>query len=112
MYRWGLIPFWVKDESTFKANTLNARTEELFEKISYKNSWNKRCLLICTGFFEPHYPEGFKKSQSYYIKPKVQEFFTLDGIWSKWNDIFTSVSPWWKEAPCLPKSIMKRNGCL
>jgi putative SOS response-associated peptidase YedK len=89
MYRWGLIPFWVKDEGTFKANTLNARSEELFEKTSYKNSWNKRCLVICTGFFEPHYPAGSKKSQSYYIKPKEQEFFTLGGIWSKWNDIFT-----------------------
>jgi putative SOS response-associated peptidase YedK len=32
MYRWGLIPFWVKDESTFKANTLNARSEELLEQ--------------------------------------------------------------------------------
>ncbi|HLU88966.1 MAG TPA: SOS response-associated peptidase [Cyclobacteriaceae bacterium] len=89
MYRWGLVPFWVKDESTFKANTLNARSEELFDKPSYRNSWDKRCLVICTGFFEPHYPEGSKKSQSFYIKPREAEFFTLGGIWSKWKDIYT-----------------------
>lgn len=64
MYRWMLLPFWVKDEKSFKANTLNARSEELFDKPSYRNSWRKRCLVICTGFFEPHYPKGSKKSQS------------------------------------------------
>ncbi|MEX2591717.1 MAG: SOS response-associated peptidase [Anditalea sp.] len=89
MYRWGLLPFWVKDESSFKANTLNARSEELYDKPSYRQSWSKRCLVICTGFFEPHYPEGSKKSQSHYIKPKEAEFFTLGGIWSKWKDIYT-----------------------
>lgn len=89
MYRWGLLPFWVKDESSFKANTLNARSEELFEKPSYRNSWSKRCLVICTGFFEPHYPAGANKSQSFYIKPKEAEFFTLGGNWSKWGDINT-----------------------
>lgn len=89
MFRWGLLPFWVKDEKGFKANTLNARSEELFDKPSYRNSWSKRCLVMCTGFFEPHYPKGAKKSQSYYIKPKKAEFFTLGGIWSKWGDIYT-----------------------
>jgi putative SOS response-associated peptidase YedK len=89
MYRWGLLPFWVKDESSFKANTLNARSEELFDKPSYRQAWSNRCLVICTGFFEPHYPEGSKKSQSFYIRPKEGEFFTLGGIWSKWKDLYT-----------------------
>src|SRR5690606_8054921 len=89
MYRWMLLPSWGKEESSVKANTLNARSEELFDKPSYRNSWNKRCLVICTGCFEPHYPEGSKNSQSFYIKPKEAEFFTLGGIWSKWNDLYT-----------------------
>ncbi len=89
MYRWGLLPLWVKDESSFKANTLNARSEELFDKPSYRKSWRKRCLVICNGFFEPHYPKSSKKSQSYYIKPKEADFFILGGIWSKWKDLYT-----------------------
>ncbi|ERM81378.1 hypothetical protein P872_09665 [Rhodonellum psychrophilum GCM71 = DSM 17998] len=89
MYRWKLIPHWVKEESDWKANTLNAKGEELFEKGSYKNYWKNRCLLICTGFFEPHHPEGQKKSQSFYIKPKTSEFITLGGIYSVWNNIPT-----------------------
>lgn len=45
--------------------------------------------MICTGFFEPHHPEGQKKSQSYYIKSKTSEFITLGGIYSFWNPIPT-----------------------
>ncbi len=89
MFRWKLIPHWVKKESDWKANTLNAQGEELFEKGSYKNYWKNRCLLICTGFFEPHHVEGKKQSQSFYIRPKDSEFFTLGGIFSFWNDIPT-----------------------
>ncbi len=81
MYRWKLIPHWVKKEADWKANTLNAQGEELFEKGSYKNYWKNRCLVICTGFFEPHYVEGQKKSQSYYIRPKSSAFRTLGGIY-------------------------------
>src|SRR5690606_38422013 len=47
MYRWGLIPFWVEEESSFRANTRNAPSEELFDKPAYKHSWSKRCLVIC-----------------------------------------------------------------
>lgn len=89
MYRWKLIPHWVKKEADWKANTLNAQGEELFEKGSYKNYWKNRCLVICTGFFEPHYVEGQKKSQSYYIRPKSSDFLTLGGIYSTWNHIPT-----------------------
>ncbi|MEX2336175.1 MAG: SOS response-associated peptidase family protein [Fulvivirga sp.] len=89
MYRWGLLPFWVKDENTFKANTLKCPVRGTLHKTSYRNAWSKRCLVICTGFFEPHYPEGSKKSQSYYIKLNYSEFFSLGGIWSKWEDLYT-----------------------
>ncbi len=71
MYRWKLIPQWAKKETDWKATTLNAKGEEIFDKSSFRNYWKNRCLLICTGFFEPHYTEGQKKSQSYYIKSKT-----------------------------------------
>ncbi|WP_215222700.1 SOS response-associated peptidase [Echinicola shivajiensis] len=89
MYRWKLYPHWVKDESSWRANTLNAKGEELFEKGSYKAYWKNRCLVICNGFFEPHHPDGQKKAQSYYIRPKEGEYFTLGAIYSVWHDIPT-----------------------
>lgn len=89
MYRWGLIPHWVKDEKTFKANTLNARNDELFEKPSYQGYWKNRCLIIVSGFFEPRdrklagLPEPASKVQqteSWYIKHAEEPFMTLGGI--------------------------------
>lgn len=90
MYRWRLVPGWVRDEKDWKANTLNARNDELFEKASYKHYWQNRCVVICTGFFEPHYPElGGKEHESWYIKPKNKTYFALAGIYSNWKGINT-----------------------
>lgn len=103
LYRWKLVPTWVKDEATYKANTLNARDFELFEKSSYSQFVQNRCLVICTGFFEPHNPDYDDKplfstpirstkqqyTESWYIKPAQNDFFMLGGIWSPWNGINT-----------------------
>ena len=89
-YRWRLVPDWVKDEKDWKANTLNARNDELFTKPSYRDFWQNRCLVICTGFFEPHYPEiGGKEHESWYIKPKNKKFFGLGAIYSVWQGMPT-----------------------
>ncbi len=85
-YRWRLVPGWVNQEKDWKANTLNARNDELFEKSSYRQYWENRCLVICTGFFEPHYPVvGGKEHESWYIKPKTKKFFALGAIYSVWK---------------------------
>ena len=60
--QWGLIPDWAQhDPLGFrkKSNTLNARSEDIFEKPSYKESAEeKRCLILADGFFEPHHEHG------------------------------------------------------
>jgi putative SOS response-associated peptidase YedK len=85
-YRWRLVPSWVKEEKDWKANTLNARNDEIFDKTSYRQYWQNRCLVICTGFFEPHYPTlGGKEHESWYIKPKDKKFFALGAIYSVWQ---------------------------
>ncbi|REA58180.1 SOS response-associated peptidase [Dyadobacter luteus] len=89
-YRWRLVPSWVKEEKDWKANTLNARNDELFTKASYRDSWQNRCLVLCTGFFEPHYPVlGGKEHESWYIKPTTKKLFALGAIYSKWNGMNT-----------------------
>lgn len=93
-FRWGLIPGWVKEEKDWKANTLNARNDEFFEKASYKNYWRNRCLIVCTGFFEPHTPEKgvaskSQKTESWYIKSTADEFFTLGAVYSFWKGMPT-----------------------
>lgn len=89
MYRWGLIPFWVKDEAAFRANTLNAKSETLFESGSYKNSWRNRCLVTVSAFFEPHLNKAAGRKENHIVKRKDDRIITLGAIWSKWNGLPT-----------------------
>lgn len=89
MYRWGLIPFWVKDEATFRANTLNAKAETIFEAGSYKNCWTNRCLVTVNAFFEPHLNKEAGRKENYIIKRKDDSLITLGAIWSKWKSLPT-----------------------
>lgn len=89
LYRWTLLPGWVKDEKSFKANTLNARNDRLFESAVYRSYWKNRCLVTVTGFFEPHEVPDRKQNESWHIKKKDDSIMTLGGIWSKWGDTST-----------------------
>lgn len=59
---WGLVPDWAGariEEFRKKSNTLNARSETIFEKPSFQDSAReKRCLILADGFFEPHHENG------------------------------------------------------
>jgi putative SOS response-associated peptidase YedK len=55
-YHWGLIPMWTKsleDAKKIRTQTLNARSETVFEKPSFRASiTKKRCLIPACGFYE------------------------------------------------------------
>jgi putative SOS response-associated peptidase YedK len=80
--QWGLIPHWAKDDKI--ANKLiNARSETIAEKPSFKNSYKKsRCLIIADGFYEWK-DTGFKK-KPFYICFKNEKPFTMAGLYDKW----------------------------
>jgi len=93
---WGLLPFFSKDRS-FQEKTLNAVIEELDQKNSYKNSINKRCLVLVNGFYEwrsldkfgnPD-PEGKLKQLHRIHLDNGDKPFALAGIYNIWNDITT-----------------------
>jgi putative SOS response-associated peptidase YedK len=88
LYNWGLIPFWVKtweDAKKLRNQTLNAKSEEIFDKPSFRDSiMKRRCIVPVTGFFEWKH-EG-KEKIPHYIHPKENEFFNLAGIYSLWTN--------------------------
>lgn len=97
--RWGLIPNWVKnakDAALIANKTLNARSETMFDKTSFRESANKkRCLVYADHFYEHHHKAG--KSFPYLIKLKSNEPMIMAGLWSEWTDketgeVFKSVS--------------------
>jgi putative SOS response-associated peptidase YedK len=88
LYHWGLIPFWIKTEADagkIKMQTLNARSETVYEKPSFKHSIpNKRCLVIADGFFE--WMEYGKNKYPHYIFLKAHPVFCFAGIYNSWVD--------------------------
>lgn len=87
LFNWGLIPFWVKDVKTatkLSNQTMNARSETIFEKPSFRNAAMKnRCLIVVDGFYEYHHHESEKIP--YYIFRKDKKPMLLAGLWQKWE---------------------------
>ncbi len=86
LYRWGLIPHWVKDEQQaqqIRKVTYNARAESIARKPSFKNPFKRsRCLVLGHGFFEwQHRTEG---KFPWYIRLKDDRPFAFAGICEQW----------------------------
>jgi putative SOS response-associated peptidase YedK len=83
-YRWGLVPFWAKDES-IGSKLINARAETVSIKPSFKNSLkSRRCLVISDGFFEWKKMAGLK--QPYRVTLKNEDLYAYAGLWDIWKD--------------------------
>lgn len=81
--RWGLIPFWMK-ELPKSNNLINARSETVASKPSFRNAYRKRrCLIPADGFYEWQKLENGK--QPYYIQLKNKDIFTFAGLWEQWQ---------------------------
>ena len=80
---WGLIPFWSKDGSR-RAGLINARSETLEEKSSFKHLLGtQQCIIPCSGYFEWQIKNGTKIPQ--YLYPQEGDYLFLAGLWDKWN---------------------------
>lgn len=88
-YNWGLIPSWAIDED-IKKMTLNARIETIDEKPSFRNSINKRCLVIANGFYEWQWLDSKGKNKiKYEIGIGNDDLFAFAGLYSQWVNTIT-----------------------
>ena len=86
LYNWGLIPHWANDDS-IKKFTLNAKSETIHEKPSFKNAVQNRCLILIDGFYEWKWLDAKgKNKQKYLITLPNNEAFAFAGIDSHWLD--------------------------
>jgi len=92
MLNWGLIPAWVKDPETarkIRRNTVNARSETIFEKPAFRGAaLDRHCLVLADGFFE--YRDFNGKKYPYYIRFRHGRPFALAGLYEYWKDPETS----------------------
>ena len=80
---WGLVPFWAKDKKMAQY-TINARTETIREKPSFRHCIRRqRCIIPASGFFEWHTLGQLK--QPHYISMIDQSLMAMAGLWDKWE---------------------------
>lgn len=81
--RWGLIPPWAKDMK-IGYKMINARSETLTEKPSYRNAYKKkRCLILADSFYE--WKRTDERKIPMRIKLKNDEPFGMAGLWESWK---------------------------
>lgn len=79
----GLIPSWSQDNKTFH---INARSETLFEKKSFRDSFkSKRCIISINGYYE-WIKDTQNESIPYIIQSKEKSYLALAGLWDEWYD--------------------------
>lgn len=83
--RWGLIPFWAKDEQ-IGYKMINARSETVAEKRTFAQSLKKRrCLIVADGFYEWQKEEDKKVKIPMYITLKSKRPFGFAGLYDTWK---------------------------
>jgi putative SOS response-associated peptidase YedK len=81
---WGLVPRWAKDIST-GYKMINARSETIATKPSFRDAFKKRrCLILADGFYEWTGPKGNK--QPVFITLPDEKPFAFAGLWETWHD--------------------------
>ena len=83
LVRWGFIPSWVKEIKPGKP-LINARSETLLEKPSFRNAIRRRrCLIPADGYYEWLGDVPGKKIP-YFIHRPDHSLFAFAGLWEHW----------------------------
>lgn len=83
LLKWGFVPSWSKDLN-FGSQLINARSETVLEKPTFRHAIKyRRCIIPTSGFYEWEHSGG--KKQPYYIQLKNQTPMCLAGLWEAWK---------------------------
>lgn len=79
---WGLLPEWSRDPLAAH-RPINARSETVIEKASFRGPWpHRRALLPADGFYEWTGPKGARQPRL--IRRRDRSPFWLGGLWDRW----------------------------
>ncbi|MCA9929387.1 MAG: SOS response-associated peptidase [Anaerolineales bacterium] len=82
-FRWGLIPSWSKDIK-IGARLINARSETVTEKPSFRTAFKRRrCIIPADGFYE--WQRRGSSKQPVYIHATDNRPLALAGLWEIWR---------------------------
>jgi putative SOS response-associated peptidase YedK len=81
--KWGLVPYWAQDEK-IGYKMINARSEGIDSKPSFKHAFRRRrCLILADGFYEWKASEEGKQPYRFIMKDKRP--FAFAGLWETWT---------------------------
>lgn len=84
LMKWGLIPSWAKDQK-IGYKMINARSETVTQKPSFRKSFKvRRCLIPSNGFYEWDKKGGTKKPYHFFLKDI--SIFSFSGLWDEWKN--------------------------
>ena len=82
-FQWGLVPSWAK-EAKIGAKMINARSETVAEKPSFRAAFKRRrCIIPASGFYE--WQKTADSKQPIYIHPQDAAHFAFAGLWERWQ---------------------------
>ena len=83
--QWALVPWFAKTAKLPYA-TVNARSEELEAKASYKHPWarGQRCIIPADSFDEPNWETG--KNVWWRFARADGDPWGVAGLWNTWTD--------------------------
>jgi putative SOS response-associated peptidase YedK len=83
--QWGLVP-WFAKSPRLTYSTCNARSEEMANKATFKDSWRhgRRCIIPASSFDEPNWESG--RNVWWRFRRVDGEPWGLAGLWSTWVD--------------------------
>ena len=81
--RWGLVPRWAREIGSGQP-LINARSETVAEKPSFRDSYReRRCLVVADGFYE--WQAAGRTKQPYWIGLAGERPFGFAGLWDRWK---------------------------
>lgn len=82
-FRWGLVPFWA-DDPKIGYRMINARSETVAEKPSFRRAFVKRrCLIPADGFYE--WKKEGKYKTPFFITHRSGKSMGFAGLWEVWR---------------------------
>ncbi len=85
-FYWGITPDFGQNKPVSQ-KLINAKAETVHEKISFKNSFQRRrCLIPADGFFEWK-RLGKKTKIPYRFTLREEEIFSFAGIWEEYETV-------------------------
>jgi putative SOS response-associated peptidase YedK len=105
--RWGLIPFWAKDE-TIGNRMIDARAETIREKLAFRHPFKRRrCLVLADSFYEWLKAPGTTLKQPMRIMLQGEGLFMFAGLWDAWKKPDGTEIETYTIITCEPNDLMR-----